>query len=65
MRGCFPIRFLTIALTELLKREGLFMLHAAGLEVGGKGLLVAGQSGSGKIHPDADVGARGLCLYGR
>jgi len=40
--------FFTIALAEMLKREGLFMVHAAGLAVGGKGLLAAGQSGSGK-----------------
>jgi hypothetical protein len=40
--------YFTIALAELLKREGLFMVHAAGLALDGKGLLVAGQSGSGK-----------------
>jgi hypothetical protein len=38
----------TIPLAELLKRRGLYMLHAAGLAVAGKGLLVAGQSGAGK-----------------
>lgn len=39
---------LTIPLSELLKRHGFYMLHAAGLAVDGKGLLVTGQSGSGK-----------------
>ena len=40
--------FFTIPLAELLKRFGLYMVHAAGLAVAGKGLLVAGQSGAGK-----------------
>jgi hypothetical protein len=40
--------FFTIPLAELLKRMGLYMVHAAGLSVAGKGLLVAGQSGAGK-----------------
>ena len=38
----------TIPLAELLKRRGLYMVHAAGLAVAGRGLLVAGQSGAGK-----------------
>jgi hypothetical protein len=38
----------TIPLAELLKRRGLYMVHAAGLAVSGKGLLIAGQSGAGK-----------------
>jgi hypothetical protein len=38
----------TIPLAELLKRAGLYMLHAAGLADGGRGLLVAGASGAGK-----------------
>lgn len=38
----------TMPLAELLKRHGLYMVHAAGLAVGGKGLLIAGQSGAGK-----------------
>ena len=38
----------TIPLAELLKRRGLYMVHAAGLAIAGKGLLVAGQSGAGK-----------------
>jgi hypothetical protein len=40
--------FFTIPLAELLKRLGLYMVHAAGLAVAGKGLLIAGQSGVGK-----------------
>ncbi len=38
----------TVPLAELLKRQGLYMLHAAGLCLDGKGLLVAGASGAGK-----------------
>ena len=37
-----------IPLSELLKRRGLYMVHAAGLSLDGKGLLVAGASGAGK-----------------
>jgi hypothetical protein len=40
--------FFTVPLAELLKRRGLYMVHAAGLAVAGQGLLVAGQSGAGK-----------------
>lgn len=38
----------TLAVIELLKRRGRYSLHAAGLSVGGKALLLAGSSGSGK-----------------
>jgi hypothetical protein len=38
----------TIPLAELLKRSGLYMVHAAGLTHEGRGLLVAGASGAGK-----------------
>jgi hypothetical protein len=38
----------TIPMAELLKRRGLYMVHAAGLGISGKGLLIAGQSGAGK-----------------
>ena len=38
----------TIPLAELLKRRGLYMVHAAGLAISGRGLLIAGQSGAGK-----------------
>jgi hypothetical protein len=39
---------MTIPLIETLKRRGRFSVHAAGLAVGQKGLLIPGSSGSGK-----------------
>ncbi len=39
---------LMIPLAELLKRQGMYMVHAAGLCLHGKGLLIAGASGAGK-----------------
>jgi hypothetical protein len=39
---------LTIALLETMKRFGRYPLHAAGLSLDGKGVLVAGSSGAGK-----------------
>ncbi len=39
---------LTLPLVELLKRHGLFSVHAAGVELDGRGVLIAGASGSGK-----------------
>jgi hypothetical protein len=39
---------LTLPLLEMLKRRGLYNVHAAGLSRGGRGLLVAGSSGAGK-----------------
>ena len=38
----------TIPLHEVLKHQGLYMLHAAALAERGRGLLVAGSSGAGK-----------------
>lgn len=38
----------TLAFIECLKRRARFSLHAAGLAVGGRAILVAGTSGSGK-----------------
>jgi hypothetical protein len=38
----------TLPLVELLKRRGVYGLHAAGVCVGGKGLLLTGPCGSGK-----------------
>jgi hypothetical protein len=38
----------TVPFIESLKRRGLYSLHAAGLCVGDKGLLIAGTSGAGK-----------------
>lgn len=40
--------FFYLALTELLKKEGLYGLHAAALEKNGCGLLIPGASGRGK-----------------
>lgn len=39
---------LTIALLETMKRRGSYPLHAAGLSLGGRGVLVPGSSGAGK-----------------
>jgi hypothetical protein len=39
---------MTIPLIETLKRRGRFSVHAAGLALGDKGLLIPGSSGSGK-----------------
>ncbi len=39
---------LTVALHETVKRFGRFPLHAAGLALGGRGVLVPGTSGAGK-----------------
>jgi hypothetical protein len=39
---------LTIPLIETLKRRGLYSIHAAGVAMGGHGLLIPGSSGSGK-----------------
>lgn len=38
----------TVAFVELMKRRGRYSLHAAGLSLGGRGLLLAGMSGAGK-----------------
>jgi hypothetical protein len=38
----------TLPLAELLKRRGLFALHAAGLAIDGRAVLFAGDSGAGK-----------------
>jgi hypothetical protein len=39
---------LSLVLMELLKRRGFFPVHAAGLALGGRGVLLAGTSGAGK-----------------
>jgi hypothetical protein len=46
--GLLSHPFFTIPLAELLKRHGLYMVHAAGLSLDGKGLLIAGATGAGK-----------------
>jgi hypothetical protein len=40
--------FFHFALTELLKRNGLYTLHATALEYQGRGVLIPGYSGQGK-----------------
>jgi hypothetical protein len=40
--------FVTLSLIELLKRRGLYHLHAAGLSLNGQGIVVSGTSGAGK-----------------
>jgi hypothetical protein len=40
--------FLTLPLVELMKRQGFFCVHAAGLVAGDRAVVVAGPSGSGK-----------------
>jgi hypothetical protein len=40
--------FVTLSLIELLKRRGLYNLHAAGLCIDGQGFLLSGNSGAGK-----------------
>jgi hypothetical protein len=40
--------FFTVCLVELMKRQGRFSLHAAGISVGDAGILLAGPSGAGK-----------------
>jgi hypothetical protein len=42
------ISFLQFALVELLKRQGLYTLHAAALERNGRAVLIPGDSGRGK-----------------
>jgi hypothetical protein len=39
---------LTLPLIEMLKRRGMYSIHAAGVSRGGRGLLLAGSSGAGK-----------------
>lgn len=40
--------FFHFGLTELLKRHGLYTVHATALEKGGRGLLIPGSNGGGK-----------------
>jgi hypothetical protein len=40
--------FLTLPLVELMKRRGLYCVHAAGLVIGDRAVVIAGPSGSGK-----------------
>jgi len=58
-------RFLvTLSMSELLKRRGLYWLHAAGVTVGDGAVLLAGPSGSGKSTLAAALAASGRALLG-
>jgi hypothetical protein len=54
----------TCALTELLKRRGLFCLHAAALSIGGRALLLPGTSGSGKSTLSVALARAGFDFLG-
>jgi hypothetical protein len=56
--------FFTLALVELLKRRGLFSVHAAGLAWRGHSLLLAGTSGAGKSTLTLALLERGFDLLG-
>lgn len=56
--------FFMIPFMELLKRRGLYSLHAAGLSVDGKGLLLPGESGSGKTTLAVALVRAGLDFLG-
>lgn len=43
-----PVSFVHFAMTELLKRRGLYTIHATALEHHGQGVLIPGFSGRGK-----------------
>lgn len=49
---------------ELLKRHGLFNIHAAGLSSGEKGLLITGASGAGKSTLTVALVRAGFSLLG-
>jgi hypothetical protein len=54
----------TVPLAEVLKRRGLFMLHAAGAAKGGRALLLPGTSGAGKSTLAVALARAGLDLIG-
>ena len=53
---------LSFALLETMKRFERFPLHAAGLSLNGKGVLVPGASGSRQVDPVGDPGPGRLRL---
>jgi hypothetical protein len=55
---------LTLPLVELLKRRALFSVHAAGLALTGRSLLLAGTTGAGKSTLTLALLQRGLDLLG-
>lgn len=54
----------TVPLAEILKRRGLFMLHAAGAGKDGRALLLPGTSGAGKSTLAVALVRAGLDLLG-
>jgi hypothetical protein len=54
----------TLPLLELLKRRGLFGVHAAGVALDGRGVVLAGSSGSGKTTLAIALALSGFDLLG-
>lgn len=55
---------LSVPMMELLKRRGLFGVHAAGADLGGKALVLAGTSGSGKSTLSVALARAGFGFLG-
>jgi hypothetical protein len=55
---------LSVPLMELLKRRGLFGVHAAGADLDGKALVLAGTSGSGKSTLSVALARAGFGFLG-
>jgi hypothetical protein len=55
---------LSVPMMELLKRRGLFGVHAAGAALGGRALVLAGTSGSGKSTLSLALARAGLDFLG-
>lgn len=55
---------LSVPMMELLKRRGLFGVHAAGADLGGRALVLAGTSGSGKSTLSVALARAGFGFLG-
>lgn len=55
---------LSVPMMELLKRRGLFGVHAAGASLGGRALVLAGTSGSGKSTLSVALARAGFGFLG-
>jgi hypothetical protein len=55
---------LTLALLETLKRRGVFGVHAAAVEHGGRAVVIAGRSGAGKSTLALALGLHGFSFLG-
>jgi hypothetical protein len=55
---------ISVPMMELLKRRGLFGVHAAGAALGGRALVLAGTSGSGKSTLSLALARAGLDFLG-